>query len=87
MAEPWCRGCRCLLSLPPPPPHPRPPSLGVVAELAERGDVRGSKTRGHSSPKNVLRNTGPINLFYLALLEKKKPNPTPNPSVVRIFFK
>lgn len=76
-----------MLSLPPPPPHPRPPSLGVVAELAERGDVRGSKTRGHSSPKNVLRNTGPINLFYLALLEKKKPNPTPNPSVVRIFFK
>lgn len=80
MAEPSCRGCRCFLSFPLAPP----PLLGAVDDLGS------SQMRGHSSPKNVLRNTGPINLFCLALLGKKKKQtkpPNPKPTVVRIFFK
>lgn len=55
------------------------PLQGVVGEPSHWSsrlccDLCSSWTSGHSSLKNVLRNTGPINLFYLALL-RKKPNP------------
>lgn len=76
MVELSYRVSRCFLILPSPLLPLSPPVLGAAAEPGHQGtrwhgDLRGSQTSSHSSPKNVLSNAGPINLFYLALLEKK----------------
>lgn len=70
-------------------PVPQPGSCGTGSFILHHrgtwqcGDLCGLQMRGHSSPKNELRNTSPINLFSLALLGRW-PNPKPS---VRIFFK